>query len=108
MHVDEFLDAVAGQFPSVAGVLDPAERKAGVRGGQAIDGGVAGLQPLGDGRAPLEVGGPDVAPKPEWRAFATRTASSTSLARTSGTAGPKTSSASTGMSAVTWSSTVGS
>src|SRR6266404_2223304 len=59
LDVGELLDSVRRQLAPVARLLDPAERKARVRGDHAVDEHQARLDALGHLAAALDVGGPD-------------------------------------------------
>src|ERR1700687_1710475 len=54
-RVDEFLDSIAAQLPSIAGLLDAAERQARIGCEQAVYESRAGLEFAGDPLAALHV-----------------------------------------------------
>src|SRR5713226_9287616 len=65
LDVGELLDPILGELAPVTRLLDPAERKAHVRGDHAVDEHQARLDTLGQLRASLDVGGPDARAKTE-------------------------------------------
>src|SRR5260370_37211947 len=65
LDVGELLDPVLGELAPVARLLDPAERKAHIRGDHTVDEHEARLDTLGQLRASLDVGGPDARAKTE-------------------------------------------